>query len=143
MVQPRIENERAKIGGSGLDFPALDFQHMPELQMGVRNIRIQLERFSVGSFGFCEIPRLLASVAVLNPYRGIVRLLIERLSIIPRCRYPVPRIPRPVRSGNEPRARSRDEARSVPDRLQKVSTQRRRRRWRLDNFGRASNCTPA
>jgi hypothetical protein len=49
-------------------------------------------------------------VAVLNPYRGIVRLLIECFSIISRCRHPVPSISRPVRSGDEPRAESAEQA---------------------------------
>src|SRR6516164_3245074 len=101
MVQLRIKRESTKISGPGFNFPALDFQHMTELQMGVRDIGIELERFSVGVFGFSKIPGLLQSVAVLNPYWGIVRLMIERLSVILRGRHPVPRVPRPVRSGDE------------------------------------------
>ena len=138
MVECRIESEGTKIGGAGLNFPTLDFQHMTELQMGVRDIVIELERFSVAVFGFSEAPGFLQSVAILNPYRGIVRLLIERLSIMSRCRYPVPRISRPVPSGDEPRSRSREKTRPVPHRLQKASSQRRRRRWRIGTFGRAS-----
>jgi hypothetical protein len=85
MVQCRIKGESTKISGAGFNFPALDFQRMAELQMGVCDIGIEFERFSIGVLGFSEIPGLLQGVAVLNPYRGIVRLLIERLSIIPRC----------------------------------------------------------
>ena len=84
MVQCRIENESTEIGRAGLNLPALDFQRVTELQMSVGDIGIELERFSVGVLGFSEIPGLLQSVAVLNPYRGIVRLLIERLSVVLR-----------------------------------------------------------
>ena len=82
MVQRRIQSEGTKIGDARLNSSALDFQHMTELQMGVRDIGIELERFSVGVFGFSEIPGLLQSVAVLDPYRGIVLLMIERLSVV-------------------------------------------------------------
>jgi hypothetical protein len=84
MVECRIKRESTQIGGAGFNSSALDFQRMTELQMGVRDIGIELERFSVGVLGFSEIPGLLQSVAVLNPYRGIVRLLIERLSVVLR-----------------------------------------------------------
>src|SRR6516162_2103401 len=111
---------------------------MTELQMGVRNISIELERFSVGVFGFREIPRLLKSVAVLNPYGRVVGLLVERLLVVLRRQHPVPRVTRPVRSGNAPRARSRDKVGSIPYRLQKASRPRRWRRWRGGIFGGTS-----
>ena len=75
MVQRRIESESTKIGDAGFNPPALDFQRMTELQMRVCDIGIELERLSVGVLGLGEIPGLLQSVAVLNPYRGIVRLV--------------------------------------------------------------------
>jgi len=83
MVQCRIQSESAKVSGAGLDPPALDFQRMTELKMRVRDAGIELERLSVSVFGLRDIPGLLQSVAVLNPYRQIVRFVIERLPVIP------------------------------------------------------------
>src|SRR6516165_2118394 len=100
MLQPRIENESTKIGGARLNSSALNFQYMTELQMGVGNLGIKLERFSIGVFSCCETPGLLQSVAVLNPYRGIIRLLVKRLSVVLCGHYPVPRVPRAVCSGD-------------------------------------------
>jgi hypothetical protein len=52
MVQGWIENESTKIGGTSLNLPALDFQQMTELKMGVRELRIDVKRFSIGVFSF-------------------------------------------------------------------------------------------
>src|SRR5215472_6018971 len=138
MLQRRVENEGTQIGGTGLDFAVLDFQHMTELQMGVRNPGIEFERFAVGLFGLREVPGLLERVAVLNPDRRVVRLLIERLLVILRRRHPVARVPRPVGSGHEPRTGSRDKAGGVLDRLQNGSGPRGRRRGEMAIFRGAS-----
>ena len=124
MLQPRIENESAKIGGARFNSSALKFQYMTKLQMGVGNLGSKLERFSIGVFGFYENSGLLQSVAVLHPYRGIVRLLVKRLSVVLCGHHPVSRVPRSVRSGDEPRSRARNKTRTVPDRLQNASRQR-------------------
>jgi len=56
MVQCGIESESTNICGTGFNTSALKFQCVTELQMGVRNIGIQLERCSVGVFGLCQVP---------------------------------------------------------------------------------------
>ena len=56
---------------------------MTELQVGVRHIAVELERLSVGIFGLREAPRFLQRVTILDPYRRVVRILIERVAIEP------------------------------------------------------------
>src|SRR6516225_9601554 len=55
MVQRWIKNESTKIGGAGLNSPALNFQRMTQLQMGVRYLAIEFERFSVGVLGLRDV----------------------------------------------------------------------------------------
>ncbi len=62
---------------------------MAELQVGIRDIAIELDRFSVGIFSLQTIAGLLESVPILNPNRGMVWLFFKRLSVISSCRLPV------------------------------------------------------
>jgi hypothetical protein len=54
VVEPRIKSKRADIGGAGFDFPPLDLERMTELQMRVRDITIEFERFPIGVLGLGE-----------------------------------------------------------------------------------------
>src|SRR5690242_20411728 len=94
VFEGRLERKCTKIGGRGFDFPALEFQHMTELEMGICDIPGEIERFSVGILGLCEVTGLLQRMAVLHPYRRIMRLLIKGLAVIAGRRRPVARISR-------------------------------------------------
>jgi hypothetical protein len=43
VFERRLERKCTKIGGRGFDFPALEFQHMTELEMGIRDIPGEIE----------------------------------------------------------------------------------------------------
>src|SRR5215471_11064445 len=101
IFQGRIEHEGAKIGGAGFNFPALEFQRMAELQMGVGDILFELERFSVRVLGLRKVPGFFQCMTVLHPDRRFVGPLLECLAVISGGRYPVACISRPVGPGEE------------------------------------------
>src|SRR5437870_1825511 len=73
-MQRRIKCECAQIGGGRLVFVPLYLESMTELQMGVCCIGVHLERLPIGVLGLLNMTRFFKSVAVLNPYRGLIRL---------------------------------------------------------------------
>jgi hypothetical protein len=64
-------------------------QGMTQLQMRIRGIGIELDRLSVDPLGLCHMSDLLQSVAVLHPYRGVARVSVERLSVMPGRQFPL------------------------------------------------------
>src|SRR5438876_6880736 len=77
-VQRRIKVESAQISrGCFIPF-SLHLQRMTELQMRIRGVWIELDRFPISLLGFRHLSGLLQGVAVLHPYRRVTRVSVER-----------------------------------------------------------------
>src|ERR1700746_670015 len=100
-VKRGIKHECPQAGRRRLLSLALKLQNPAQLEVRIGATRIVSERGSVRSFRFGQTPSFFQHVAVLNPYRRVLRPTLQGLPIISGRTLPLPLVARLIGNSDD------------------------------------------